>query len=168
MGFKLNFGALRALRGYLAEYIASQAFQRWIVEKHPKINKISWSSPLFPPVKIWVPPPLVVGPRYEEPTTRSIYHELLMPELKPLYKIHSKGGSFPDLVAEVRLGVRKIERYFIEVKSGEATLDERQKLSLSLARDEGYIPIVVRVKSMDLERNSFDVKIEEAEAMTSK
>jgi hypothetical protein len=54
-----------------------------------------------------------------------------------------------------------MERYFIEVKSGEATLDDRQKMTLELAKAEGYIPLIIQVRRMDLERNSFDVVVEE-------
>ena len=171
MKFELSSGTLSVLRGYVAEYVASEAFKQWLKKKHPEIGDkeiYRTLSPLTvgetdtPCLRIWVPPPLLVTPQSEGLTLRDIHrHGLLMPELEPLQRIRDNGGNAPDLVAEVCLNAEKVERYFIEVKSGGATLDDRQKITLELAKAEGYIPLIIHIRRMDLERNSFDVVIEE-------
>ncbi|MBA7618788.1 hypothetical protein ES703_26120 [subsurface metagenome] len=159
MKFELSFGALRMLRAYTAEYIAACAFRRWIEEEHPEIKQSQemgdWSL-WHPYVKIWTPPPSTVS---RLASSKRIHEELLMPELRPLERIIRKGGSYPDLVATVELGEGKEEKYFIEVKSGEARLDDRQKRAQTLAKLEGYIPLVISVKKMDVEGNFFDIVI---------
>jgi len=167
MKLKLGFGALRQLRGYLAEYIAACAFSQWMEEKYPELKELKEMGPFFPwnpNINIWIPPP---RPVVRHPTSKWVLNELVMPELRPIKRILDKGGGYPDLVASVRLGEGKEEKYFIEVKSGDARLDERQKLSMVLAKEEGYIPVIVRVRSMDVKGNEFDVEITELAVRSS-
>jgi hypothetical protein len=170
--FALDPGELSALRGYVAEYVACEAFKRWLKRKYPEIGDkeifrvigcpLTVGETDTPCLRIWVPPPLLISPQNWGLTLRDIYRRgLLMPELEPLQRIRDNGGNAPDLVAEFFPDAGKVERYFIEVKSGKATLDERQKITMELARAEGYIPLIIHVRRMDLEGNSFDAVIEE-------
>jgi hypothetical protein len=144
------------LRGHVAEYLAALAFRRWIKKKYESTTDLEiWAPPLTSGYVSW-------GRHFENPYLSSIYRELLMPELKPLYEISKEGGSKPDLVAKVRLK-HGIVRYYIEVKYGRQYLDPRDKLALKLAKVKGYVPIFIRVKRISFERNFFDVSIKEKE-----
>lgn len=139
-------------------------------------NPISDTFRAYPHVKVYFPsaPSSTIGAKLRTISwarkVKGIDRKLpsFPPDLKPLEKIYKRGGASPDLLVYAFLAEGKVGKYFVEAKSGKAGLSKKERLTQRIVAREGFVPLAIYVKRIDLERNSFDVMIEEGPAKRHK